>query len=77
MIPNMITPIMLIKATVDGMAQRGFGRIVNITSRSVKTPLFHLPLSNGARAGLTGFIAGCHGRSRKEMSSSTTCCQGH
>jgi 3-oxoacyl-[acyl-carrier protein] reductase len=58
MIPNMITPIMLIKATVDGMAQRGFGRIVNITSRSVKTPLFHLPLSNGARAGLTGFIAG-------------------
>jgi 3-oxoacyl-[acyl-carrier protein] reductase len=58
MVPNMITPIMLIKATVDGMAKRGFGRIVNITSRSVKTPLFHLPLSNGARAGLTGIVAG-------------------
>ena len=58
MVPNMIAPIMLIKATVDGMAKRGFGRIVNITSRSVKTPLFHLPLSNGARAGLTGFVAG-------------------
>jgi 3-oxoacyl-[acyl-carrier protein] reductase len=49
---------MLIKATVDGMASRRFGRIVNITSRSVKTPLFHLPLSNAARAGLTGFVAG-------------------
>jgi 3-oxoacyl-[acyl-carrier protein] reductase len=58
LVPNMIAPIMLIKATVDGMAARGFGRIVNITSRSVKTPLFHLPLSNGARAGLTGFVAG-------------------
>jgi 3-oxoacyl-[acyl-carrier protein] reductase len=57
-IPNMVAPIMLIKATVDGMAARNFGRIVNITSRSVKTPLFHLPLSNGARAGLTGFVAG-------------------
>lgn len=57
-IPNMVAPIMLIKATVDGMAKRRFGRIVNITSRSVKTPLFHLPLSNGARAGLTGFVAG-------------------
>ncbi|MDI3470244.1 MAG: Oxidoreductase, short-chain dehydrogenase/reductase family [Pseudolabrys sp.] len=58
MVPNMVAPIMLIKATVDGMAARKFGRIVNITSRSVKTPLFHLPLSNAARAGLTGFIAG-------------------
>jgi 3-oxoacyl-[acyl-carrier protein] reductase len=58
LVPNMIAPIMLIKATVDGMAARGWGRIVNITSRSVKTPLFHLPLSNGARAGLTGFVAG-------------------
>jgi 3-oxoacyl-[acyl-carrier protein] reductase len=58
MVPNMVAPIMLIKATVDGMAAREFGRIVNITSRSVKTPLFHLPLSNAARAGLTGFIAG-------------------
>jgi 3-oxoacyl-[acyl-carrier protein] reductase len=56
--PNMIAPIMLIKDTVDGMAARGFGRIVNITSRSVKSPLAHLPVSNAARAGLTGFIAG-------------------
>ncbi|MEO8739159.1 MAG: SDR family oxidoreductase [Casimicrobiaceae bacterium] len=55
---NMITPIMLIKAVVDGMIARRFGRIVNITSRSVKAPLAHLGLSNGARTGLTGFVAG-------------------
>jgi 3-oxoacyl-[acyl-carrier protein] reductase len=55
---NMITPIMLIRAVVDGMIARRFGRIVNITSRSVKSPLAHLGLSNGARAGLTGFVAG-------------------
>jgi 3-oxoacyl-[acyl-carrier protein] reductase len=55
---NMITPIMLIRAVVDGMIGRRFGRIVNITSRSVKSPLAHLGLSNGARAGLTGFVAG-------------------
>jgi len=55
---NMITPIMLIKATVDGMIARGFGRIVNITSSSVKMPIPQLGLSNGARAGLTGFVAG-------------------
>lgn len=55
---NMITPIMLIRAVVDGMISRKFGRIVNITSRSVKSPLAHLGLSNGARAGLTGFVAG-------------------
>jgi 3-oxoacyl-[acyl-carrier protein] reductase len=55
---NMITAIMLVRAVVDGMAARRFGRIVNITSRSVRQPLFHLGLSNGARAGLTGFIAG-------------------
>ncbi|HUC16718.1 MAG TPA: SDR family oxidoreductase [Acetobacteraceae bacterium] len=55
---NMITPIMLIKSVIDGMIERRFGRIVNITSRSVKAPLAHLGLSNGARAGLTGFIAG-------------------
>jgi 3-oxoacyl-[acyl-carrier protein] reductase len=55
---NMLTPIELIKATVDGMIARRFGRIVNITSRSVKAPLAHLGLSNGARAGLTGFVAG-------------------
>jgi 3-oxoacyl-[acyl-carrier protein] reductase len=55
---NMITPIMLIKAVVDGMCDRGFGRIVNITSTSVKAPIPQLGLSNGARAGLTGFVAG-------------------
>jgi len=55
---NMVTPIMLIRAVVDGMIERKFGRIVNITSRSVKAPLAHLGLSNGARAGLTGFVAG-------------------
>ena len=55
---NMLTPIELIKATVDAMAERGFGRIVNITSSAVKAPLDILGLSNGARSGLTGFIAG-------------------
>lgn len=55
---NMITPILLIKATVDAMASRGFGRIVNITSGAVKAPLAALGLSNGARSGLTGFVAG-------------------
>ena len=55
---NMITPIMLMRTVVDGMIARRFGRIVNITSRSVKAPLAHLGLSNGARAGLTGFVAG-------------------
>ena len=55
---NMLTPIELIKATVDGMAERGFGRIVNITSSAVKAPIDVLGLSNGARSGLTGFVAG-------------------
>ena len=55
---NMLTPIELIKATVDGMIERGFGRVVNITSASVVSPIEILGLSNGARAGLTGFIAG-------------------
>ena len=55
---NMLGPIELIKATVDGMAQRGFGRIVNITSGAVKAPIDILGLSNGARSGLTGFVAG-------------------
>jgi len=58
LVANMLTPIELIKATVDGMIARRFGRIVNITSTSVKAPLPALGLSNGARAGLTGFIAG-------------------
>ncbi len=55
---NMLTPIELIKATVDGMAARGYGRIVNITSSAVKAPIDILGLSNGARSGLTGFVAG-------------------
>ena len=55
---NMLTPIMLIKATVDGMCERKFGRIVNITSASVKSPIPELGMSNGARAGLTAFCAG-------------------
>lgn len=55
---NMLTPIELIKATVDGMIERRFGRVVNITSGAVKAPIPILGLSNGARAGLTGFIAG-------------------
>ena len=54
----MLTPIELIKATVDGMAARGFGRIINITSGAVKSPIEALGLSNGARSGLTGFVAG-------------------
>jgi 3-oxoacyl-[acyl-carrier protein] reductase len=55
---NMLTPIELIKATVDGMAERGFGRVINITSGAVKAPIDMLGLSNGARSGLTGFVAG-------------------
>jgi 3-oxoacyl-[acyl-carrier protein] reductase len=55
---NMITPILLIRAVVDGMIGRKFGRIVNITSGAVKAPIPELGLSNGARTGLTGFIAG-------------------
>jgi 3-oxoacyl-[acyl-carrier protein] reductase len=55
---NMLAPIELIRATAAGMAERGFGRIVNITSGSVKAPIDVLALSNGARSGLTGFIAG-------------------
>ncbi|MBT9514948.1 MAG: SDR family oxidoreductase [Acidovorax sp.] len=55
---NMLTPIEIIQATVDGMAARGFGRIVNITSSAVKAPIDILGLSNGARSGLTGFVAG-------------------
>jgi len=54
---NMLTPIALIHATVYGMVERGFGRIVNITSASVKAPIPILELSNGARCGLTGGVA--------------------
>src|SRR5215472_15013317 len=55
---NMLTPIFLIKAVIDGMIGRKFGRIVNITSSAVKAPINVLGLSNGARSGLTGFVAG-------------------
>ncbi len=55
---NMATPIRLVQQVVDGMVERRFGRIVNITSGSVKSPLPGLDLSSGARAGLTGFLAG-------------------
>ena len=55
---NMLTPIELMKATVDAMGERAFGRIVNITSGAVKAPIDVLGLSNGARSGLTGFVAG-------------------
>lgn len=55
---NMLAPIEMIKATLDPMIERGFGRIVNITSMAVKAPVDILCLSNGARAGLTGFAGG-------------------
>jgi 3-oxoacyl-[acyl-carrier protein] reductase len=55
---NMLTPIELMRATVDAMIARRFGRIVNITSSAVKMPIDILGLSNGARTGLTGFVAG-------------------
>jgi 3-oxoacyl-[acyl-carrier protein] reductase len=55
---NMLTPIELMKATIDGMIARKFGRVVNITSAAVRAPIAELGLSNGARTGLTGFVAG-------------------
>ncbi|MGE4279663.1 MAG: SDR family oxidoreductase [Magnetospirillum sp.] len=55
---NMLTPIELIKATIDPMIAKGWGRVVNITSGAVKAPIDVLGLSNGARSGLTGFVAG-------------------
>ena len=61
---NMLTPIELMKATVDPMVERGFGRVVNITSSAVKAPIDVLGLSNGARSGLTGFVAGLARQSR-------------
>jgi len=66
---NMLTPIELMKATVDGMMQRRFGRIVNITSGAVKAPIDTLGLSNGARTGLTGFVAGL---ARKTVANNVT-----
>ena len=55
---NMITPIELVKSVIDGMIEKNFGRIVNITSVSVKRPVVDLDLSSGARAGLTAFLSG-------------------
>ena len=55
---NMLTPIALMQALLPGMMERGWGRVVNITSGSVKAPIPQLGLSNSARAGLTGFVAG-------------------
>lgn len=66
---NMLTPIEMMKATVDGMIARRFGRIVNITSSAVKAPIDILALSNGARTGLTGFVAGL---SRKTVGHNVT-----
>ncbi|MBT4487733.1 MAG: SDR family oxidoreductase [Rhodospirillaceae bacterium] len=66
---NMLSPIEMIKATVDGMLDRRFGRIVNITSATVRSPIDELCLSNGARGGLTGFIAGL---SRKTIAHNVT-----
>ena len=75
---NMLTPIALIKATIDGMIGRRFGRIVNITSSVVKAPAAYssLGLSAGARCGLTGFVAVLGGRRRGTTSPSTGCCRG-
>ena len=61
---NMLTPIALMKACIDAMAERGFGRVVNITSGAVKAPIDTLGLSNGARSGLTGFVAGLSRQSK-------------
>jgi 3-oxoacyl-[acyl-carrier protein] reductase len=58
LVNNMVTPIELIRAVIGGMAERGFGRIVNITSASVLTPITNLDISSGARAGLTAFLSG-------------------
>ena len=66
---NMLTPIELIRSTVDGMMERKFGRIVNITSSAVKAPIDILGLSNGARSGLTGFVAGL---ARKTVANNVT-----
>ncbi|MCB1360301.1 MAG: SDR family NAD(P)-dependent oxidoreductase, partial [Rhodobacteraceae bacterium] len=57
-VQNFVTPVELIQAVIDGMAERGFGRIINITSMSVLMPIAGLDLSSGARAGLTSFLAG-------------------
>ncbi len=72
---NMLTPIELIKPAVDGMIARRFGRIVNITSGLGKVADPDLGMSNGARAGLTGFVAASPGKCAGTTSPSTTCCR--
>lgn len=73
---NMLAPIALIRATVDGMRARRFGRIINITSSAVKAPIDILGLSNGARAGLTGFVAGLACSTVADNVTTTICCPG-
>ena len=68
----MLGPIEMMRLTVDGMMARGFGRIVNIVSRSVKTPQLELGLSNGARSGLVGFAAGALRDKRPRVTSPST-----
>jgi len=72
---NMLAPIELMKSVIDGMIARRFGRIVNITSHAVKAPVAMLGLSNGARSGLTGFVAGLARSTAEHKSPSTTCCR--
>ena len=69
---NMVTPVEMIQAVIDGMCERQFGRIVNITSISVKMPVLGLDLSSGARAGLTAFLAGV-GRSVADKNVTVNC----
>ena len=71
----MLSPIEMMRLTVDGMMARGFGRVLNIVSRSVKIPQIELGLSNGARSGLVGFVAGLAARPSGATSPSTTCCR--
>jgi NADP-dependent 3-hydroxy acid dehydrogenase YdfG len=74
---NMLAPIELMKATIDGMIARKFGRIVNITSHAVKAPVSMLGLSNGARSGLTGFVAGLCSRHRRAQRHHQQSAAGH
>ena len=73
----MLGPIEMMRLTVDGMMARGFGRIVNIVSRSVKVPQAELGLSNGARSGLVGFAGGLARQRRPTTSPSTICCRAY
>src|SRR5947208_3268046 len=74
---NMITPILLMRAVVDGMIAKKFGRVVNITSAAVKNPIPELGLSNGARTGLTGFVAGLSRRTVRHNVTINNLLPGH